>query len=410
MKILACSDIHLGRIPSLPGNERSMTASSAWEAVVSTARAEKVDIIAIAGDIVNQDDAWFEAFGPLLRELKKLSEEGISVVAVAGNHDAKVFPSLLKESLETQLLGQHATWSSHDIKGVRCIGWSFPKGTYSNDPFDTFDDTLLDFDGPILGLLHCDVDGKVGASRYAPVPAQRLEGKENVFWVLGHIHASQLSSNHLYCGSPFALDSSEKGAHGVWLLENDCALWKPPRFIELCEYRFEACEVPLDLQSSGESLRTSIQKAARNRAEELESEGFSGKLYLRLSFTGVVSKEFEVNKAITADDLEAWDLLSVGKIEISPLRTYDDFTEIALDLEELARGSGPKALLAAKLLDPVSLEELTKEAGFLIEESLSSRTFSLVDKLEQDDVREDATEIVNKAAMSLLRNMVNQGE
>ena len=409
MKILACSDIHLGRIPSLPTGGRTVIASSAWAAVVSTARSEKVDMIAIAGDIVNQDDAWFEAYGPLLRELKKLAEEGISVVAVAGNHDAKVFPSLLRESPETHLLGSHANWSYYDIEGMRCIGWSFPRGTYSSNPFDSFDDSLLDFDGPILGLLHCDVDGKVGASRYAPVPSQALEGKTGVFWVLGHIHKSEFSSNHLYCGAPFALDSSEKGSHGVWILENEGVMWKTPRFMELCEYRFESCEVILDQDTTEENITSYIIKALKERSGELEEEGFSGTLYARLAFSGVISRELDMRKAITSENLEAWDLPVGRTIEISPLGEFEDLTQINLDLEELARGSGPKALLAAKLLDPEALEFLVKESESLIEESLSTKAFSLVGNLENVQVAQDASELVHQAAMRILRNMVNQG-
>jgi DNA repair exonuclease SbcCD nuclease subunit len=53
MKILACSDIHLGRICGVEGDD--LTGSSAWEAVVETAIAQQVDALVLAGDIVDKD-------------------------------------------------------------------------------------------------------------------------------------------------------------------------------------------------------------------------------------------------------------------------------------------------------------------------------------------------------------------
>ena len=69
MKILACSDIHIGRIPSIP--DTSLASSvSAWDAIVEQALDKHVDVVVLSGDVVDQDDAWFEAYGPLLKQLK----------------------------------------------------------------------------------------------------------------------------------------------------------------------------------------------------------------------------------------------------------------------------------------------------------------------------------------------------
>jgi len=411
MKILACSDIHLGRIPSLPGraSDSSITGSSAWEAVVTAARAENVDVLVIAGDIVNQDDAWFEAYGPLLKYLRDLESDGIQVVAVAGNHDSKVFPNLLKENPETNLLGVHGIWEAKDIKEVRFIGWSFPSNHYSKNPFDDFDNALFDFDGPILGLLHCDVGGQLGKSRYAPVPSFKLDKDNKAFWILGHIHGSSLSSNQLYCGSPFALDSRERGSHGVWILENEGSLWKTPEFVQICDYRFEVCEVTLDVDTTDENVTSYIHEALSSFTHTLAQEGFFGKLYCKLVFKGIVSPDFNLRESLTFDQLESWELPAIEKIEISPLGEYDDMTEIDLDLNELAKGTGPKALLARMLLDKEQLDVFINEAQSLINESFDSSSFSLVREFDGLEYTSDAEKLVRIATAQLLRSMSNQG-
>ena len=188
MKILACSDIHIGRIPSIP--DTSLASSvSAWDAIVEQALDKHVDVVVLSGDVVDQDDAWFEAYGPLLKQLKRLQEHDIKVIAVAGNHDAKVFPKLAQESDAICMLGLGGMWEHLDYHGVRFIGWSFPSSSYRIDPFEQFDTGLLDFDGPILGLLHCDIGGQTGSSNYAPVNQFRIESISTPLWILGHIHA-----------------------------------------------------------------------------------------------------------------------------------------------------------------------------------------------------------------------------
>jgi hypothetical protein len=338
-----------------------------------------------------------------------LELDGIQVVAVAGNHDSKVFPSLLKENPKTNILGSHGIWEAKEISDVRFIGWSFPKNHYSNNPFDDFDNALYDFDGPILGILHCEVGGQLGKSRYAPVPSSKLEENDRVFWILGHIHETSRGTNHLYCGSPFALDTSEKGSHGVWILENEGSLWKKPEFIQICDYRFERCEVSLDIDTSDENVSSYVQKSLRSFADSLAYEGFVGKLYCNLAFRGIVSPDFNLRKALTFDQLEAWDFPIIESIEISPLGEYDDMTEMDLDLDDLSRGKGPKALLARKLLDKEQLSVLVGETQSIIRESLDFNSFALVREIEGIENALDAEQLSRKAAVQILRSMIRQG-
>src|SRR5699024_5329588 len=96
MKILVTGDIHLGRrsgaidSSSLHGSTRYI-----WEEIVNRAILYSVDVVVLTGDVVDRDNRYFEAIGPLQEGFEKLENAGIQVVAVAGNHDFDVLPELL---------------------------------------------------------------------------------------------------------------------------------------------------------------------------------------------------------------------------------------------------------------------------------------------------------------------------
>jgi hypothetical protein len=89
MKILCSGDLHLGRRSSrLPAgvDAGAHSATAAWKALVELAIAERVDLVALSGDLVDRANRYFEAFGPLEAGVRRLTAAGIPTVAVAGNH------------------------------------------------------------------------------------------------------------------------------------------------------------------------------------------------------------------------------------------------------------------------------------------------------------------------------------
>ncbi|MCK9287651.1 MAG: DNA repair exonuclease [Sphaerochaetaceae bacterium] len=409
MKILACSDIHIGRIPSIP--DTSLASSvSAWDAIVEQALDKHVDVVVLSGDVVDQDDAWFEAYGPLLKQLKRLQEHDIKVIAVAGNHDAKVFPKLAQESDAICMLGLGGMWEHLDYHGVRFIGWSFPSSSYRIDPFEQFDTGLLDFDGPILGLLHCDIGGQTGSSNYAPVNQFRIESISTPLWILGHIHAHRTGKNWLYCGSPYALDPSEKNSHGAWFLDQNGSNWNPPEFIQLCPYRFERCEVPLDTDTTADNVHGYLIQALESHADTIAKEGFVGKLYCHLTFTGIVQPRFDLKSILKSELLDSLAIALDNLIEIRPMGSYEDRTEIEIDLESLAKGVGPKAQLAHQLLTLNTSDKLVEQVRELEKSSFQTPAFFQLKSHAQVHEPEHILHIIRQAGMRLLRSMLAQGE
>ncbi len=408
MKILACSDIHIGRIPAIPGQNR-ITGSSAWEAVVQKALDLHPDALVLAGDVVEKDNSWFEAYGAFIKGLDRLKAAEIAVFAIAGNHDSQVFPRLAKDSQAIRLLGLHGKWEAIDYNGVRFIGWSFPDHRHAKNPVSDFPAEFQQYSGHLLGILHCDLDASIASSHYAPVPSQHLSTSPIPFWILGHIHAGGLRADGhaLYCGSPYALDSSETGTHGVWLLETQAGnRWKTPEFIPLSPWRFTTCQVKLDPTTTKANLPERITHEMRALIESQASQGFVGTLFCRLEFIGTVSAELDLSRALPQEELVKLEIPH-GEASIRLLGDYDDHTQLAVYLESLSQGVGPIAMLAKLLIDMDGNTDLVREVRMIDSDSFNTATFR---PLQNSSISGDQEykETIRNAGRALLRAMLNQ--
>ncbi|MDT4761680.1 DNA repair exonuclease [Sphaerochaeta sp. PS] len=403
MKILCCADIHMGRIPSVP-YVGGLTSHASWDAIVEKALEIRADVLVLAGDVVDQEENWFEAYGPLVSGLEKLGKAGIQVIGVGGNHDYSVFPSLAKESPYIRILGLGETWQHYDYMGVRFVGWSFAARSSRQNPFASFDASLTDSDLPLLGLLHCDFGGAQG-SAYAPVSAHDLTRSSIPWWVLGHIHKGgiQKGGNGFYCGSPYALDSNEDGPHGIWLLEREeMGPWKEPILLQLCPYRFASLPVSLEGAKDGEDVRRILSQTLREHAKLLS---FAGTLLCSLTLEGRVDRTLDVGKALSEEDLTVFSLTE-GETVVHTLASYTDATELDVDLEELAKGGGAKALLAQKLLDEGELEKMVEAYKKLEKESYTASAFSLLHSSHTPKSDAEYLFLVRQAAKKLLFSMI----
>lgn len=225
VEVLCAADIHIGRRPSrLPNrfDPADFSPRTIWADLAELAVTRGVDAVVVAGDLVDRENKYAEAFGAVESVATTLAEAGIPLVAVAGNHDADVLPDLAEAIDNFQLLGQNGLWERTvltDADGEPCLhldGWSFPSRYHHESPLATYD--LVDEGVPCLGVVHADISGE---DRYAPVEVDDLATSSHVAWVLGHLHVPGLRHKNpavLYPGSLQPLDPSETGGHGAWLV------------------------------------------------------------------------------------------------------------------------------------------------------------------------------------------------
>lgn len=393
IKILCAADLHMGRRPSrLPEAWQGgrVSSATAWGHLVDHALAEEADLVLLAGDVVDELNRSFEAYGPLEAGLRRLKEGGVPVVAVAGNHDFEALPDLAAEVADGHLvvLGRKARWERWTLEDdageprLHVDGWSFPRKHHTEDPTGGYDpdelaggtDAASDAGDrvPVVGLLHADLDQT--ASRYAPVASATLRGQPVDAWILGHIHRPTLherpgSAPILYPGSLQALDPGEGGMHGAWLVEI-----KPdgaPSFhlIPLSGAHYATVEIDVEGIDEPGDLNARVRSAL---TEHLSGLAEAEPEFLQIACCRVRLTGRSALHNRLADVLEGMEDFDPGgqtadiRLSVDPRLIID--TRPALDLDDLARGNDAPAHLARLLLsvedpDPDLLEAASRAAS-----------------------------------------------
>jgi hypothetical protein len=383
-RLLFVGDIHLGRRPSrLPEDlshlglvHADLTPAAAWRATVERAIDLEVDALVLAGDVVDGLDDRFEAYAPLRAGVERLLAAGVPVYAVAGNHDVEALPRLARQIPDFELLGAGGEWacvhvpSRHD-EGVDLVGWSFPGERVRSSPLDGLRHTPS-AGRATLGVLHCDVDA--GVSVYAPVTRAALEAAPVDAWLLGHVHRPDALTGPRpigYLGSLVGLDPGEPGRHGPWLVETAGAGDVRAEQLAIAPLRYERVEVDLPASPPDataddvdDAVFGALSTGLRSVAERVAGEGDSAATRLvacRVVLGGAGRHEPRVRGLLAARERHPTE-------EHAGLHCFvESIQERArpdLDLEAIAAGDGPPALLARRLL---ALERGGPEAEALVE-------------------------------------------
>lgn len=428
LSILCAADLHLGRRPAdLRGAGAGRVASKVgWSNLVDRARADAVDLVVLAGDVIDELNRSFEAYGPLEQGVRALKAAGIPVVAVAGNHDHDTLPDVAAEVGGGNLVvlgqgGEWERWTLEDDDGAPRLhvdGWSFPDGTWREDPTIGYDSAVLGDPGrvPVLGLLHADLDQ--AGSPYGPVSAARLRSLPPTAWVLGHIHVPSLNEGAdvapiLYPGSLQALDSGERGPHGAWILELHADRTPAFRQIALSSVRYDRVTVDLKGVEDEAGVKAAVLRALTDHLDVLDEEatGPLQRVQVRVRVTGRTPVHGRMEEALgDLGDTEIPD--DAGLRLVADSRPVIE-TRPPLELESLARGSDAAALLAGLLLqmdnDEGGLpEDLARRAAVAVSH-VADRSHYLEARL--DDVDADrARDAVRRQATRLLGALVAEKE
>lgn len=369
LKVLTTGDIHIGKKSSSVNPDAEESASKfSWNNIVDYAIKNKVDVLALTGDIVDQDNRYFEAIGPLQTGFEKLKQADISVYMVAGNHDFDVLPELVGSNKynNVHFLGANGTWEmkkfSKNGEKLQVVGWSFPKRHFNEDPFSTYRISGIDPNIPTIGLLHGDFDNPY--SNYAPLGTDSFLRRSVDVWVLGHIHKPQVLREFeptiYYPGSPHALSAKEQGVHGPVLLTVQSLGGIQREKISLSPVRYARISVDITDKSNKESIRDTITSKifedARAKIMDLEAVYF---LVYDVNLIGQHNKikDLEIWTRPIIDDYDQE--LSTTETRISVRKIRIEVQPKVENMEELARESSPAGVLAQTILALESGETTT---------------------------------------------------
>ena len=113
IKILATGDLHLGKRSSgIPENPEESSTKFTWNRIVDWSIKNEIDLLLLTGDIIDQDNRYYEAIGPLQAGFEKLNQANITVYMIAGNHDFDVLPEIVRPDRynNVYLLGFNGKW------------------------------------------------------------------------------------------------------------------------------------------------------------------------------------------------------------------------------------------------------------------------------------------------------------
>jgi len=363
VKLLATSDLHLGRHSSLPFEESDtgLTASAqTWHRIVDLVIREDVDALLLAGDLVDQSNRFYEASAELEKGIRRLVDARIPVVMVSGNHDHEVLPELVQRLQGEKdpsgeplvyLLGRNGRWETRTItvrngEQIQITGWSFPEqqSRYSRNPMETYEPPPQS--GLVsVGLLHCDVNQS--DSVYAPVASVDFNDTGLDYWVLGHIHKQIVwrdsAPEVFYPGAPHPFDAGEADAGTVRVLDTDAGSSAVPvapiRYVTLA---YEVTDGP------GSRMRGDFRDELRALTEDpaIRSDALQ-LLVLTVRCRGTVSS---LNRFMEVQGEHEGEYIHVSEDLRAVVRKWVEEPQVETDLEKLAENSNPAGLLASWIL------------------------------------------------------------
>lgn|SRR5690554_477794 len=372
IKILATADLHLGRSSSDVTEDHASTKYT-LQKITQYCIDKQVDLLLLCGDIIDWDNRFFEAYGPMQEAFDNLGKHQIEVFLVAGNHDFGALPQVIQtgNNAHVHFLGKDEKWEVRQFtkngQTIQLVGWSFSRRYVKESALLTWDSSILNPNYPTIGLLHGDVDAH--NSNYGPIRLDDLRNTNISLWILGHIHRPQQLADRpdvWYTGSPQALSSKEPGIHGPLLITMHGHQHFEVEQIPMSPIRYEHISIDITGISNENELRDRIIYQLDQNATKIITELEEVKsLIYQITLVGKsnLAQEIENWKKTVVDHrvrLETGTMVAVRRVDtqISP--------EIS-NLHQLAQQSSPAGILANTILaieenrEDVFLEELVQD-------------------------------------------------
>ncbi|WP_250573195.1 exonuclease SbcCD subunit D [Nonomuraea sediminis] len=242
MRILHTSDWHLGRSFH---RESLLDAQAAFvDHLVGTVHAERVDVVAIAGDVYDRALPPVDAVSLLQDALRRIVGAGAKVVLISGNHDSARrlgFGADLLDAAGVYLRTEPSrAWDPIVLDDVAFYGIPYLEPELVRAPWELSERTHSAALGHAMSrirldavrhrrsvvLAHAFVTGgeasdserDISVGGVAHVPLSAFDGVD--YAALGHLHGRQrMSGTVRYSGSPLAYSFSEAGqVKGCWLV------------------------------------------------------------------------------------------------------------------------------------------------------------------------------------------------
>jgi DNA repair protein SbcD/Mre11 len=230
ISFIHAADLHLDSpmvgLKHLPANILSRVRESTFTALgklTSAAIDNNVDFVILAGDLYDGEDRSLRAQSRFRNEMRKLSQKGIPVYVIHGNHDH------LNGSWVHLDMPSNVHFFSSDVEmkifhtkrgeKVHLYGFSYLQRHILDKRIDDYQkQERADFH---IGILHGNEGGGTDHDNYAPFTIKDLHEKEFDYWALGHIHKRTILSETppiIYPGNLQGRNKKEVGVKGCYCI------------------------------------------------------------------------------------------------------------------------------------------------------------------------------------------------
>lgn len=343
VKILHCSDIHIGAAESSLGalaESRRAETLITFEKIINLAKENCVDILLIAGDLFNSNNIEKSFTNRVFECFNSIPD--IKIVYSAGNHDPLNADSpFKKEQLPKNLfvLDTKDCFVEFSELNTRVYGKSF-KEVYMQGVHRF----SLNADNNYINLMciHGEIRSDLG-SDYNSITSDFIKSSNMDYIALGHVHkrseVGKIGNTYVsYPGCPEGQGFDELGEKGVYIgtvSKESCDL----QFVSVAK-RMHLAE---SIDISGLSSSNEIAEHILNALKEKYPDSYADNLY-KIILTGAINDD--VNLSLPEISTRLNDSVYFAKLR--------DKTEFKLDFEALAQENTLKGIFVKNMLSKIS--------------------------------------------------------
>ena len=224
IKILHCSDFHLGAELSSIGNQAKQRREEillTFYCIVSICKEENIELLLVAGDLFEGSNTDRNIINSVKESLSSIPN---TIVAIApGNHDYVSIDSPFADGVwpENVHIFQSALESiDFKEKGLRLWGAGFTS-TYVNHSL-LIEMNIPDDDIINICVMHGDLVAENQTSNYNPISPALIRFSGMDYLALGHIHKrtevlQSGAAHYAYCGCPEGKGFDELDEKGIYI-------------------------------------------------------------------------------------------------------------------------------------------------------------------------------------------------
>lgn len=262
---------------------------AALRRLAEAAKREKADFIVLSGDLYDAADRSLRAQLRLQRALTELTEHGIEVFAVHGNHDpesgrqAKLDPPpglFVFGSDEVKCLPAHTRGGE---VAAHVYGISYPNAAVTDNLAARFE--KKEGASYHIAVLHANVDGDPAHDNYAPCRLEELVFSGFDYWALGHVHQRRVLHEYphvVYPGNLQGRSIRETDGKGAYVVKVSASGEVAMNFLDLADVLWQEASVSIEGIEREQELKGRLLHAI----EELRGSSSGRPVVARLRLEG----------------------------------------------------------------------------------------------------------------------------